>query len=129
MTEQQDLNLEALLKLKRYEMPTEAFWTTFGSNLRTKLDLVPVQKKNFWFTQFTHALCRFSPLTAACTVMLVLALHFSSDIRKERYDVVAQPVSSNECRSSILRATSDILTKSVIQKKIVATTATNCFSF
>lgn len=129
MIEQRDLNLEALLKLKRYEMPTETFWTTFDSNLRTKLDLTSAQKRRSWFTQFTHALCRFSPLTAACTVMLVLALHFSSDARRERYDVVTQPVSLNECRSSILKATSDILTKSVIQKKIVATTATNCFSF
>lgn len=129
MMEQQDLRLGALLKLKRYEMPTEAFWTAFDANLRTKLDLTPIQKKHAWFTQFVGALYRFSPLTVACTVMLLLALNFSTGINKERYDVVSQPVSLNECRSSVLKATSDILAKSVIQKKMVASTATNCFSF
>ena len=126
--EQQDLKLGALLKLKRYEMPTEAFWTAFDADLRTKLDLVPTQKKHSWFTQCIGALYRFSPLTVACTVMLLLALNFSSSNR-ERYDVVSQPVSLNECRNSVLKATSNILAKSVIQKKMVASTTTNCFSF
>ena len=129
MMEQQDLKLGALLRLKRYEMPTEAFWTAFDANLRTKLDLTPASKKRSWFTQFVGALYRFSPLTVACTVMFLLALNFSSDFRKERYDVVSQTVSSNECRNSVLKATSDILAKSVIQKKMVASAATNCFSF
>lgn len=129
MIEQQDLKLGALLRLKRYEMPTEAFWTTFDANLRTKLDLTPTSKKSSWFTQFVGVLYRFSPLTVACTVMFLLALNFSSDFRKERYDVVSQTVASNECRSSVLKSTSDILAKSVIQKKMVASTATNCFSF
>lgn len=129
MTEQQDLKLGALLRLKRYEVPTEAFWTAFDANLRTKLDLVPAQKKYSWFTQFIGALYRFSPLTVACTVMFLLALNFSSDIRKERYEVVSQPVSLNECRSSVLKTTSDVLAKSVIQKKMVASATTNCFSF
>ena len=128
MIEQQDLKLGALLKLKRYEMPTEAFWTMFDTDLRTKLDLVPAQKKSSWFAQWMGALYRFSPLTAACTVMLLLALNLSSS-NKARYDVVSQPVSLNECRSSVLKATSGVLAKSVIQKKIVATTTPNCFSF
>ena len=129
MIEQQDLKLGALLRLKRYEMPTEDFWTAFDANLRTKLDLTATTKKEFWFSRFVGALYRFSPLTVACTVMFLLALNFSSDIRKERYEVVSQPVSLNECRSSVLKTTSDILAKSVIQKKMVASAAPNCFSF
>ena len=128
MIEQQDLKLGALLKLKRYEMPTEAFWMAFDADLRTKLDLTPAQKKCSWFTQWVSALYRFSPLTVACTVMLLLAVNFSSN-SKERYDVVSQPVSLNECRSSVLKATSNVLAKSVIQKKMVASATTNCFSF
>lgn len=128
MIEQQDLKLGALLRLKRYEMPTEAFWTAFDADLRTKLDLVPAQKKCSWFTQWVGVLYRFSPLSVACTVMLLLVLNFSST-NKARYDVVAQPVSMSECRNSVLKATSDILAKSVIQKKMVASASTNCFSF
>ena len=128
MIEQQDLKLGALLKLKRYEMPTEAFWAAFDAGLRTKLDLTPVQKRSSWFTQCVGFLYRFSPLTVACAVMLLLGLSFSSNNR-ERYDVVSQPVSLNECRSSVLKATSNILAKSVIQKKMVASAAPNCFSF
>lgn len=128
MIEQQDLKLGALLRLKRYEMPTEAFWTVFDTGLRTKLDLIPVQKKSSLFTRCVGVLYRFSPLTVACTVMLLLGLSFSSNNR-ERYDVVSQPVSLNECRSSVLKTTSDVLAKSVIQKKMVASAAPNCFSF
>ena len=126
--EQQDLKLGALLKLKRYEMPSEAFWTTFDTDLRTRLDLTPIQKKCSWFTQFVAALYRFSPLTVTCVVMFLFALNLSSNNR-ERYNVVTQPMSLNECRSSILKTTSNLLAKSVIQKKMVASTASNCFSF
>ncbi len=129
MIEQQDLKLGALLKLKRYEMPTEDFWTTFDAELKTRLDLTPTSQKRSWFSQIFGILYRFSPLTAACTIMLLLALNFSSNTRKERYDAVAYPVSLTECRSSILKTTSDILNRSVIQKKMVASTSTNCFSF
>jgi hypothetical protein len=128
MIEQQDLKLGALLKLKRYEMPTEAFWTAFDADLRTKLDLTPIQKKCSWFSQWVGILYRFSPLTVACTVMVLLGLSFSSNNR-ERYNVISQPVSLNECRSSVLKSTSNALAKSVIQKKMVASAAPNCFSF
>ena len=128
MMEQQDLKLGALLRLKRYEMPTETFWTAFDADLRTKLDLVPAQKKCSWFTQWISALYRFSPLTVACTVMLLLVVNFSSN-NKVRYDVVSQPISLNECRNSVLKTASNVLAKSVIQKKMVASATTNCFSF
>lgn len=125
-------NLEELLQLKRAEEPTEAFWDRFDAQLQARLEGESV----LVFSPVKEMLVRlwkqWMPITASCVLAFTLSLSYLSKNNGQRF-VAFQPIASIEsCQSSRLQANDNapvISTKSVICKKMIASTAPNCFSF
>ena len=124
--------LESLLKLKRNEMPTEAFWDSFDSRLQTRLAQESMPKARIsWLEHCLSWLCRSPLISATCALPLLIAVLFFNAKKQPRYVAMSEPISINESQISVLAADLSVLglEKNVIQKKMVASNATNCFSF
>ena len=125
-------NLEELLQLKRAEEPAEAFWDQFDSKLQMRLEKESV----LVFSPIKDLLARlwkqWVPITVSCALALTLSFSYLSKNKGQRF-VTFQPITSIElCQSSRLQANGEtpvLSTKSVIGKKMIASTAPNCFSF
>lgn len=124
--------LESLLKLKRNEMPTEAFWDSFNSRLNAQLAQESMPKAHIsWLKHYLNWLYRSPLISATCALSLLLAVHFFNAKSQFRYIAINEPISINESQIAVLAADLSVigLEKNVIQKKMVASNATNCFSF
>lgn len=129
MMNRKKLDLEDLLKLKRCEIPQETFWETFDAGLQAKIS--SITPKRFVWENLWTVFRKFSPALASCAIALMVAVHFGCRNKTSRYDIVAMPTSISDCQTSVLvpDAAVQLLAKSVIQEKMVATTSANCFSF
>ncbi len=126
------IELESLLKLKRNEMPTDAFWDSFDANLSLRLAQEPMPKARVsWFNYCWNWFYRSPLVSAACALTLLFSIHFLAPKPTMRYTAINNSVSVKECQKSILIG--DLakfgLEKNVIQKKMIASVASNCFSF
>ena len=115
-------NLEELLQLKRAEEPTEAFWNQFDAQLQARLEQESVPVFSTLRVVFALLWKQWRPITAYCCLK----------DNSQRF-VAFQPITSIEsCQSLRLQANDDapvLSTKNVISKKMIASTAPNCFSF
>ena len=95
-------NLSQLLQVKRYEMPTEAFWDEFDSRLQKQLTSVastpisPIHNLVVWMR-------RLFPVTTVCMVMI--GMIYTLGIQHPRFVSLNQPNILASCfYSSIDRA-------------------------
>ena len=125
-------SLEILLSLKRNEMPSEGFWDTFDQQLAARLEKCAVPEKlNLW-QRFLVLLQPLKPAMAACLFVLLFVVGKFSSTEPKRFEAVLATNSIQSCQLSTLSNTvsdSRLPLKNVIQKKNVASMATNCFSF
>ena len=125
-------DIHSLLQLKRNEMPTEAFWDNFDAQLRLRLDREFMPKvRVYWLNRCLNWLQRSPLVSATCALALLLSCVLLNEKPQSRYVAINDPVSVTECQKSVLSGDlSNLgLKKDVIQKKMVASVATNCFSF
>ena len=125
-------DLHSLLQLKRDEMPTEAFWNHFDAKLRLRLEKESISAVRISWLDRCLSWLQHSPfVSATCALALLLGSFLLNEKPQARYVAINDPVSIKECQKSILMG--DLmnvgLRKDVIQKKMVASVATKCFSF
>lgn len=83
-----EFNLSQLLQLKRYEMPTEAFWDEFDARLQQQLASVspapisPIHNLVVWMR-------RLFPVTAICMVMI--GMLYALGVQHPRFISLNQP--------------------------------------
>ena len=125
-------DIHSLLQLKRNEMPTEAFWDNFDAQLRLRLEKESVLEVRIpWLVRCLNWLQRSPLVSATCALALLLSCVLLNEKPQARYVAINDPVFITECQKSVLNGDllSSGLKKDVIQKKMVASVATNCFSF
>lgn len=125
-------DLHSLLQLKRDEMPAEGFWDNFDAQLRLRLEKESVQAVRIsWLDRCLGGLQHSPFVSATCALALLLGGFLLNERPQARYVAINDPVSIKECQKSVL--VGDLmevgLRKDVIQKKMVASVATKCFSF
>jgi len=91
-TPRKDLSLEQLLRLKRAELPQDAFWEGFDQSLRQRMFKAAVQRQRSGIRGFLSALAHSRstyamPVLAALTIMAGLAM-------RDRAAPAAAPVTS-----------------------------------
>ena len=127
-----NIDIESLLRLKRNEMPSEAFWDSFDAQLSLRLaqEMAP-HSRICWTKKCIDWLYQFLPVSATCTVSLLLFFCFFNTTPKMRYVELNNPNSISECRDLALEwnLSTEGLEKNIIQKKMVASSEPTCFSF
>ena len=128
----QKFDVASLIRLKRNEMPSEAFWDDFDRQLQLRLSQEVIVKKSMGWRSIMHYVYRFSPLAVGCALMILCASTFMKGTGTSRYVALSNPNSIKECSYSVLNSSENVdasLMKIVIPKKIVASNVPNCFSF
>ncbi len=130
--EVQKIDVESLIRLKRNEMPNEAFWDEFDHQLQLRLANEMVVAKDTVWNRLSYWIRRFVPLASGCALAVLLIISFVKPSGMSRYVVLSNPASVEECSRSVLTSSfyeDGVPMKSVIQKKMIASNVANCFSF